>query len=154
MMNQGYVFALIGRASDAVQMITSGISAYQSTGSTLWMPSYLSYLSRAYAAVSQFDDACCIDEATTAIESTKEKWWEAEVYRTAGDIALMTSETVAAKAETYLKRALLIAREQQAKSWELRAAMSMARLWRDRAKRWICSRRSMVGSRKASTRWT
>ena len=116
-------------------MITSGISAYQSTGSTLWMPSYLSYLSRAYAAVSQFDDAwCCIDEATTAIESTKEKWWEAEVYRTAGDIALMTSETVAAKAEAYFKRALLIAREQQAKSWERRAAMSMARLWRDRGK--------------------
>jgi predicted ATPase len=136
MMNQGCVLALIGRASDAVQMITSGISAYRSTGSTLWMPSYLSYLSRAYATVNQFDDAWrCIDEAITAVESTKEKWWEAEVYRTAGDIALMTSETVAAKAEAYFERALSVAREQQAKSWELRASMSMARLRRDQGKR-------------------
>jgi len=58
----------------------------------------------------------------------------AEVHRIAGEIALMSPEPDAAKAEAYLERALTVARRQQAKSWELRAAMSMARLWRDQGK--------------------
>jgi len=70
----------------------------------------------------------------TAVDTTKETWCEAEVHRTAGEIALMSPEPDAAKAEAYFERALAIAREQQAKSWELRAAMSMARLWRDQRK--------------------
>ena len=136
MMIQGCVLALTGKASDAVQMITSGITALRSTGATLWMPLYLSYLARAYAELGQFDDAWrCIGEAMTAVETTKEKWCEAEVHRTAGEIALMSPEPDAAKAEAYFERALAVAREQQAKSWELRAAMSMARLWRDQGKR-------------------
>jgi len=69
------------------------------------------------------------------MEATKEKWCEAEVNRVAGEIALLTPEPDAAKAEAHFERALTIAREQQAKSWELRAAMSMARLWRDQGKR-------------------
>jgi predicted ATPase len=71
----------------------------------------------------------------TAVEKTKERWCEAEIYRTAGEIALMSSEPDAAKAEAHFERALAVAREQQAKSWELRAAMSMARLWHDQGKR-------------------
>ena len=63
------------------------------------------------------------------METTKETWCEAEVLRT-GEIALMSHED-AAKAERYFERALAVARQQQAKSWELRAAMSLARLWRD-----------------------
>ena len=59
---------------------------------------------------------------------------EAEVHRTAGEIALMSPKPEAAKAEDYFERALAVARQQQAKSWELRAAMSMARLWRDQGK--------------------
>jgi predicted ATPase len=69
------------------------------------------------------------------VEATKERWCEAEVNRVAGEIALMSPERDAAKAEAYFERALAVAREQQAKSWELRAAMSMARLWRDQGKR-------------------
>ena len=71
----------------------------------------------------------------TAIETTKEKWFEAEVHRTAGEIELMSSQPDTAKARLCFERALTVAREQQAKSWELRAAMSMARLWRDQGKR-------------------
>jgi predicted ATPase len=71
----------------------------------------------------------------TAVETTKERWCEAEVHRVAGEIALKSPEPDAAKAEAYFERALAVAREQQAKSWELRAAMSMARLWRDQGKR-------------------
>ena len=60
---------------------------------------------------------------------------EAEVTRIAGEIALKAPQSSATKAEAYFERALAVARKQQAKSWELRAAMSMARLWRDQGKR-------------------
>ena len=135
MMNQGCALALTGKASDAVHKITSGITAVQSTGATLWMPFRLSHLTRAYAELGEFDDAWrCIDEAMTAMETTKEKWSEAEVHRTAGEIALKLPEPDAVRAEAYFERALTVARQQQAKSWELRAAMSLARLWRDQVK--------------------
>jgi predicted ATPase len=65
----------------------------------------------------------------------KETWCEAEVHRVAGEIALMSPEPLVVKAEGYFERALAVARQQQAKSWELGAAMSMARLWRDQDKR-------------------
>ena len=71
----------------------------------------------------------------TIIEATKEQWWEAEVSRIMGEVALKSPEPDAAKAQAYFERALAVARRQQAKSWELRAAMSMARLWRDQGKR-------------------
>jgi predicted ATPase len=93
-------------------------------------------LASAYAEVGYFDDAWrCIADALTAIEATKERWFEAEVHRVAGDIALMSRRLDAAKAEAHFERAIAIAREQKAKSWELRAAASMARLWRDQDKR-------------------
>ena len=66
--------------------------------------------------------------------SNKGNLFEAEVHRTAGEIALLSPEPNAAKAEAYFQRALTVARQQQAKSWELRAAMSVARLWRDQGK--------------------
>jgi predicted ATPase len=69
------------------------------------------------------------------VETTKERWCQAEVHRIAGEIALMSPERNTARAEAYFERALEVARAQQAKSWELRAATSMARLWRDQGKR-------------------
>jgi len=135
MMQRGCVLALTGKAPDAVQTITSGITAWRSTGSTAMIPSYLSYLAGAHAELGQFDNAArCIGEAMTTLETTKERWHEAEVNRIAGEIALLPPEPDAAKAEVYFERALGIARAQYAKSWELRAAMSMARLWRDQGK--------------------
>jgi predicted ATPase len=71
----------------------------------------------------------------STIETTEERWFEAEVNRLAGEIALKSLEPDAAKAEGYFEGALAVARKQQAKSLELRAAMSMARLWRDQGKR-------------------
>jgi class 3 adenylate cyclase/predicted ATPase len=134
-LNRGWVLALTGKASDAVQIITSGIATHRSTGSTTWLPLYLSYLAGAYAVLGQFDDALrCIGEAVTAVEITRETWLEAEVNRVAGEIALKSPKLDPAKAERYFERAIAIARQQQAKSWELRAAMSMARLRRDQGK--------------------
>jgi predicted ATPase len=136
MMNQGCVLTLTGTASDAIEMLTSGITAWRTTGATLWIPLYLLHWARAHAELGQFEEAWrCIGEAMTAVETTKEKWCEAEIHRTAGEIALMSPAPDAAKAEAHFERALAIAREQDAKSWELRAGTSMARLWRDQAKR-------------------
>src|SRR5262249_21305024 len=121
----------------AIDMISFGIAAARPTGATFLAPLYLLFLARAYAELGQLDDAWrCIGEAMAAIETTKESWHEAEVHRIAGEIALQSSSRPdAAKAEAHFERALAVARKQQAKSWELRAAMSMARLWRDQGKR-------------------
>ena len=133
---QGWLLALNGKASDAIQAITTGVAALRSTGATIWIPLSLTYLTRAYSEVGQFDDAWrCINEATAAVETTNERWCEAEINRVAGEIALKSSERGTAKGQAYFERALAVARQQQAKSWELRAAMSMARLWRDQGKR-------------------
>ena len=70
----------------------------------------------------------------TVVGTTQERWCEAEVNRIAGEIALLSSKPDMAKAEVYFERALAVARQQQAKSWELRAAMSMARLWRNQGR--------------------
>jgi predicted ATPase len=133
---QGYVFTLTGKPSDAVRAITSGITSLRSTGATLHEPRHLWYLAMAYAELGQFDDAWrCMDEAIDKVERSKEKWCEAEVNRIAGEIALKSLAPDPEKAEEYFDRALAVARQQQAKFWELRAAMSMARLWRDQGKR-------------------
>ena len=133
---RGCAFAVMGKASDAVPMITSSLTALQSAGSTNLMPLHLSHRGIAYAELHRFDDACrCIGEAMTVMETAKERWCAAEVNRVAGEIALQPPEPGSAKAEMYFERALVVAHAQRAKSWELRAAMSLARLWRDQGKR-------------------
>jgi predicted ATPase len=135
MFHRGCVLALTGRAADAVQMITSGVTAWASTGATVWTPLHMSFLANAYARLGQFDNAWrSIGEAMAASEASKESWFDADMHRLAGDIVLLSGEPDTAKAEAYFQRALAIARKQQAKSFELRAAMSMARLWRDQGK--------------------
>jgi predicted ATPase len=135
MLVRGWVLALTGKASDSIHTLVSGILAWRSRGSTAFLPLFLSHLASVNAELARFDDAWrCIDEATAAVETTNERWCEAELNRIAGTIALKSPEPDAAKAEAYFERALAIARKQQAKSWELRAAMSLARLWRDQGK--------------------
>ena len=132
----GYVLALTGEASNAVLTINGTIEAWRSMGSTVFVPLRLLYLTTAYAELGQLDDARrCIDEAMTAVENTNERWFEADIHHMAGKIALMSSQPDVAKAEAYFERALAVAREQGARSLELRAATSMAKLWRDQGKR-------------------
>jgi len=136
MMNKGWLLNTTRNAADAAEMITAGIGLWRATGATLFTPGHLSNLAKAYAELGQFEEAWrCIGEAMSAAETTKEKWCEAEIHRTAGEITLISPVPDASKAEVYFERAIAIAREQQAKSWELRAAMRMARLWRDQGKR-------------------
>jgi predicted ATPase len=132
---KGCLLAATGNASDAVRTIASELREWRATGTTVWMPTYLSYLTGAHAKLCQFEDAWhCIGEAMTMVQTTDESWYEAEANRVAGEIALMSPEQDAAKAERSFERALTVARQQQAKSWELRASTSLARLWRSQGK--------------------
>ena len=136
MMNKGWLAALTGNASDAVRVISSGIAAWRSTEATMCVPFYSSWLATAYAQLNQFEEAWrAIGEAITMTEKTKERWFEAEIHRLAGEIALKSPEVGAAKAETYFQHALSVAQAQQAKSWVLRTAMSLAQLRRDQGRR-------------------
>ena len=115
-------------------MITSGWAAWLSMGAST-QGRVRSDLAEAYAELGQFDDAWrCVAEALTTIDTAKARWFEAEVNRVAGEVVRKSPEWDAAKAEAYFNRALSVSRVRQAKSWELRAAMSMARLWRDQGK--------------------
>ena len=119
MMNQGCLLVLKEKAFDAIQLINAGVAAWRSTAATIWVPWHLTYLGIAYAQLRRFDDAWrCSGEAMMAVKTTGEKWCEAEVNRMAGEIALKSPEPDAPKSETYFERALAVARQQQAKSWE------------------------------------
>jgi class 3 adenylate cyclase/predicted ATPase len=131
----GCVLTLGGSAAEAIDSITSGLADRRAAGATLWLPLIFSYLARAHADLGQFDEAWhWIGEAMARVESTKEKWAEAEIHRVAGEIALRSPEPDAARAEAYFTAALAIPRRQQAKSWELRTATSYARLMRNQGR--------------------
>ena len=134
-LQRSMLLVLTGKASDAVRAITSAITSLRSTGAALYEPWHLEHLAAAYAELGQLDDARrCIDDAIDRLERSKEKWCEAEVHRIAGEIELRSRTPDTEQAEKYFNRALAVARQQQARSWELRAAMSMARLWRSQGK--------------------
>jgi predicted ATPase len=135
MMFEGCVLASTGKSPEAIEKLTAGGNGYRSTGATTFMTWFQSYLTRAHVDLGQFDDARrCVADMMTAVQTTKESWCEADLHRIAGGIALKSPKADAAKAEACFERALAVARQQQAKSWELRAAISMARLWRDQGK--------------------
>jgi predicted ATPase len=135
-LRQGYVLTLTGKAAKAVEMVTSGIDLWRSAGSTIFTPEHEFMLAIAHADSGQFDDAWrCIGKAMTAMQATKERWCEAEAHRVAGEIALKSPQRDVAKAQAYFEHSLTVARAQQAKSWELRATMSLARLLNDQGER-------------------
>jgi predicted ATPase len=94
------------------------------------MPSYIAFLARAYEIAGQMEDALThLDDALQIVERTGERWLEAELHRQRGQLLLKQGNPEAA--EQLYRKALSIAREQEAKLWELRAAVSLARLRRD-----------------------
>jgi predicted ATPase len=125
-----------GRETDAIELINVGLDAYRSTGSRVFIPFSLNALAHAYASTGQLEQGCVvISQTLDTVERTNERLFEAEIHRTAGEIALNLPKPKVAKAQAYFERSLEIAREQQSKFWELRTAMSMARLWRDQGRR-------------------
>ena len=133
---KSWLFVLTGRASEAVTSFSSAIALSRSTGATIFVPLFLSMLGSAFAEMRQFDQARrCIAEAMALAEASGERWFDAEIHRIAGEIELGSSERIGSDAQRYFEQALGVAREQQARSWELRAAVSLARLRRDQDKR-------------------
>jgi predicted ATPase len=123
------------QSSKAVPILSANFATYRSTGAKMWVPFWLVNLARAQAAIIQFDAAWhSIADAIETLQATGERWIEAWVYQTAGEIALMESTPDFVKAQNHLTRAIVTAQAQQSKTWELRAAMSLARLWRSQGK--------------------
>jgi predicted ATPase len=103
----GCVSALNGEAAEAIRIIPSGLSASRSTGARYLVPLFLSNLAMAYAELCRYDEASrCIDEVIITLETTKERWFEAEASRVAGEITLRLPMADAAKAQAYFERAL------------------------------------------------
>ena len=132
-------WALLGRGDDehAAEQIREGLAAWQDTGAELMRPHFLALLAEAYAATNQHDQALCLlDEALMLAEATGEGMYEAEVCRLRGELLLAGGREQAdvQGSEACFEQALAIAGRQGARSLELRAAMSLSRLHRDRAK--------------------
>jgi hypothetical protein len=99
----GCVSALNGKAEDAVQTIRPGLEAWRSTGTSLWMPVSMTHLIGAFADLCHFDEAWrCFGEVTTLVQRTKERWYEAETYRVAGEVAIRSPDSDVSKAEAFL----------------------------------------------------
>jgi predicted ATPase len=112
------------------------LAALQAMGAELYWPCYLTWLAEAYNGMGQTTEGLTVlTEALTTAHKTGERWWEAELYRLKGELLLALSAEKHAEAETCFRQALDVARRQQAKSLELRAAMSLSRLWQRQGKR-------------------
>jgi predicted ATPase len=115
--------------------IRQDLAAVRETGSALWEPYFLALLAEVYAQEGQVEAGLAtLAEALAAAQATGERWGEAELYRLRGSLLLRQTGTPLAEVETWLQRALDVARRQEAKSLELRAAMSMSRLWHQQGK--------------------
>ena len=131
---RGWVKAKNADVTEGLSLLRAGSSAYCATGATAWMPFYIALLAGACEIAGQIKEgAARLDQALQLVERTGERWFAAELDRQRGWLLLRQGQAEAAE-ELYCK-ALGIARKQEAKMWELRAAASLARLWRDQGRR-------------------
>jgi class 3 adenylate cyclase/predicted ATPase len=134
---RGWALAIQGRATEGIADIRQGLAAFQATGAAWWRPYFLALLAEAHGKARQTEEALdLLAEALTTVQKTGERLYEAELHRLTGEL-LLTQEGTRQKreeAEQHFDEALAIARRQQAKSLELRAAMSLARLWQRQGK--------------------
>jgi predicted ATPase len=134
---QGWALAVQGPCEEALLQMRQSVAACRATGASMtWQPHLLTLLAEVSAQAGQPEESLCLlVEAQTVLETTGERWWEAEVYRRHGELLWRRSMSEAAQAAACFQQALDIARRQEAKSLELRAAMSLARLWQQQGKR-------------------
>jgi DNA-binding winged helix-turn-helix (wHTH) protein/predicted ATPase len=133
---QGWSLAMQGPEDQGIAQMRQGMAAWEATGAALNRPYLLSLLAETCATTGQVAEGLCpLEEALAAVRRTGEGWWEAELHRLQGELLLRGSEEHQGVAEGWFRQALEIARHQQARSLELRAAMSLARLWRSQNKR-------------------
>jgi predicted ATPase len=130
---RGWVKGKNGNVAEGISLLRSGSSAYRATAAEMWMPHHIALLARACEIAGKIEEAVTLlDEALQIAERTGERWLEAELYRHKGQLRLRQGHVEAA-GELY-RKSLSIAREQQACMWELRAAVSLARLRRDQGR--------------------
>jgi predicted ATPase len=131
----GWALAMQGQGEAGIAQVHQGTTAWRATGAALLVP----YLCTVLADVAEHlghpaDGLQALAEAHTLVEQQEERWWEAEVHRLRGVLLLRQPGTSQAEAEAWLRRALDVARRQEAKSLELRAAISLSRLWQQQGK--------------------
>jgi predicted ATPase len=134
---RGWVLAERGRGEASIAELRSAMTTIRANGTAAELPWYLALLAGAHGIVGQTAEGLdAIAEALALAATTNERFYEAEIYRLKGELLLVHGgPDSAAGAETCFRQALDIARVQSAKSWELRAATSLARLWADRGRR-------------------
>jgi len=129
----GWVRIKNGDVAEGISLLRSGSAAYRATGSELLVPHYIALLAQACEGAGQIEEAVTLlDEALEIVGRTGECWLEADLHRHKGQLLLRQGHSDAA--EELFCKALSVAREQEAKLWELRAAMSLARLRRDQGR--------------------
>jgi predicted ATPase len=132
----GWALALQGDPSAGVALIIQALAAHEVAGLKLFQPHRLALLAEAYGQVGQPDAGLqVLAQALTHTDATEERCWEAELYRLQGALLLQLPIPDAHQAEACFQQALAVARSQQAKSLELRAALSLSRLWRQQGQR-------------------
>jgi predicted ATPase/DNA-binding winged helix-turn-helix (wHTH) protein len=135
-MLHGWALAMQGDTRTGLAEIHQGVGAVQTIGQKLNRPSHLAYLAEAYGQMGQPEvGLSTLEEALTLVEATEERWWEAEVYRLKGELLLRLPGPDISQATASFHQALDVARRQQAKALELRAALSLSRLWRRQGQR-------------------
>jgi predicted ATPase len=133
---RGWALAQQGRAQEGIEQLTQGLKAYRATGAEINRSYFLTLLAEAQGIMGQPEAGLtALAEALTLAEATVERWYESELYRLKGELLLQQSSDNQAEAETCFHHALEIARNQQAKSFELRTTSSLARLWQQEGKR-------------------
>jgi predicted ATPase len=133
---RGWALTMQGQGEEGLTQVRQGVAAWQATGAALGVPLYCILLADVQAHLGHIGDGLqALVDAQTLVEQHELCQWEAEIYRLRGVLLLRQAGTPQADAEAWLQRALDVARRQQAKSLELRAAMSLARLWQHQGKR-------------------
>jgi predicted ATPase len=132
---RGWALALQGQGEEGLTQVRQGITAWKATGAALGLPFLYTVLADVYAHLSYTEDGLqALAGAHTLVEQQEERFWEAEVSRLQGVLLLRQTMTQQEEAETWLQRAVDVARRQEAKALELRAAMSLSHLWQQQGK--------------------
>jgi predicted ATPase len=127
---RGWVEAKNGDVTEGIHALRDGLAAYRSTGAEWYVPQYIALQAAACEIAEQIEQALVLlNGSLEIVERTGERWFAAELNRHMGRLVLRQGHPEAA--ERLCRKALSIAREQEAKQWELRAAMSLARLRQD-----------------------
>jgi predicted ATPase len=133
---RGWALAMQGQGEEGLAQVRQGVVSFRATGAALHVSRWCTMLVDVCDHLGHPEDGLqALAEAHTLVEQQEERWWEAEICRLQGVLLLRQPGTPQDEAETWLQRALAVARRQEAKSLELRAAMSLSRLWQQQGKR-------------------